>query len=51
MITDPVYDCKLMQGLIDLARKGFFEEGSKILFVHLGGAPALKRYSYTYRNG
>ena len=51
MITDPVYEGKSMQGLIDLARKGFFEKGSKILFVHLGGAPALNGYSYTYRNG
>ena len=31
MITDPVYEGKSVQGLIDLARKGFFEKGSKIL--------------------
>jgi len=51
MITDPVYEGKSMQGLIDLARKGFFEKGSKVLYAHLGGAPALNGYSYTYRNG
>ena len=51
MITDPVYEGKSMQGMIDLARKGFFKQGAKILYAHLGGAPALNGYSYTYRNG
>jgi len=51
MITDPVYEGKSMQGMIDLNRKGFFPEKSKILYAHLGGAPALNGYSYTYRNG
>ncbi len=51
MITDPVYEGKSMQGMIDLNKKGFFPERSKILYVHLGGAPALNGYSYTYRNG
>jgi len=51
MITDPVYEGKSMQGMIDLAKKGFFPKGSKILYAHLGGAPALNGYSYTYRNG
>ena len=51
MITDPVYEGKSMQGMIDLVHKGFFPNGSKILYVHLGGAPALNGYSYTYRNG
>ena len=51
MITDPVYEGKSMQGLIDLTRKGFFEKGSRVLYAHLGGAPALNGYAYTYRNG
>lgn len=51
MITDPVYEGKSMQGMMDLINKGFFPEGSNILYVHLGGAPALNGYSYTYRNG
>jgi 1-aminocyclopropane-1-carboxylate deaminase len=51
MITDPVYEGKSMQGMIDLVRKDFFPSGSKILYAHLGGAPALNGYSYTYRNG
>ena len=51
MITDPVYEGKSMQGMIDLIDKDFFEPGAKILYAHLGGAPALNGYSYTYRNG
>ena len=51
MITDPVYEGKSMQGLIDLVGKGYFPAGSKVLYAHLGGAPALNGYSYTYRNG
>ncbi|PWE75618.1 1-aminocyclopropane-1-carboxylate deaminase [Bradyrhizobium sp. SUTN9-2] len=51
MITDPVYEGKSMQGLIDLAQKGYFEEGAKILYAHLGGAPALNGYAYAFRNG
>lgn len=51
MITDPVYEGKSMQGMIDLVKKGFFPDGSNVLYAHLGGAPALNGYSYTYRNG
>lgn len=51
MITDPVYEGKSMQGMIDLTRKGFFPEGSRVLYAHLGGAPALNGYSYYYREG
>lgn len=51
MITDPVYEGKSIQGMIDLARKGFFPEGSKVLYAHLGGALALNGYSCYYRNG
>lgn len=51
MMTDPVYEGKSMQGLIDLVRKGFFPAGSKVLYAHLGGVPAINGYSYVYRNG
>jgi 1-aminocyclopropane-1-carboxylate deaminase len=51
MITDPVYEGKSMQGMIDLVQKGYFPEGSKILYAHLGGAPALNGYGYAFRNG
>jgi 1-aminocyclopropane-1-carboxylate deaminase len=51
MMTDPVYEGKSMQGMIDLVKKGFFPEGSKVLYAHLGGVPAINGYSYTFRNG
>ncbi|MER9462858.1 1-aminocyclopropane-1-carboxylate deaminase [Mesorhizobium sp. M0586] len=51
IITDPVYEGKSMQGMIDLVQKGFFPEGSKVLYAHLGGAPAINGYGYTFRNG
>ena len=51
LITDPVYEGKSMQGLIDLAKKGFFSKDSRILYAHLGGAPAINGYSYYYKDG
>src|ERR1700730_15928069 len=51
MITDPVYEGKSMQGMIDLVKRGYFPEESKILYAHLGGAPAINGYAYTFRNG
>jgi len=51
MIVDPVYEGKSMQGMIDLIRKGFFPDGCKVLYVHLGGAPAINGYSYYYKEG
>ena len=51
MMTDPVYEGKSMQGMIDLVTKGFFPAGSKVLYAHLGGVPAINGYSYIYRNG
>ncbi len=51
MITDPVYEGKSMQGMIDLVNKGYFPKGSKVLFAHLGGVPAINGYAYAFRNG
>src|SRR5882724_783437 len=51
MMTDPVYEGKSMQGMIDLVRKGYFPAGSKVLYAHLGGAPAINGYAYAFRNG
>jgi len=51
MMTDPVYEGKSMQGMIDLVRQDFFPTGSRVLYAHLGGVPAINAYSYLYRNG
>jgi len=44
MLTDPVYEGKSMAGLIAMARSGEIARGAKVLYVHLGGAPALNAY-------
>lgn len=51
VLTDPVYEGKSMQGMIDMIRKGEFPDGSRVLYAHLGGAPALNGYSFLFRNG
>ncbi len=51
MLTDPVYEGKSMQGMIDMVRHGEFPAGSRVLYAHLGGAPALNGYSFLFRNG
>ena len=43
MLTDPVYEGKSMQGVIDLVRKGFFPKGSRVLYAHLGGGAGHQR--------
>ena len=51
MLTDPVYEGKSMHGMIEMVRQGEFPEGSKVLYAHLGGVPALNAYSFLFRNG
>ncbi|MDT8907491.1 1-aminocyclopropane-1-carboxylate deaminase [Pseudomonas sp. NFACC32-1] len=51
VLTDPVYEGKSMHGMIEMVRRGEFPEGSKVLYAHLGGAPALNAYSFLFRNG
>ena len=43
VLTDPVYEGKSMAALIDLVRDGRIEPGSRVLYAHLGGQPALER--------
>lgn len=45
MLTDPVYEGKSMAALIDLVRTGEIEAGSRVLYAHLGGQPALNAYA------
>lgn len=51
MLTDPVYEGKSMHGMIEMVRNGEFPAGSKVLYAHLGGVPALNAYSFLFRNG
>jgi 1-aminocyclopropane-1-carboxylate deaminase len=45
MLTDPVYEGKSLAALIDLVRDGRIEPGSRVLYAHLGGQPALNAYA------
>ena len=51
MLTDPVYEGKSMHGMIEMVRRAEFRPGSKVLYAHLGGVPALNAYSFLFRNG
>jgi 1-aminocyclopropane-1-carboxylate deaminase len=44
VLTDPVYEGKSMAALIDLVRDGRIAPGSRVLYAHLGGQPALNGY-------
>ena len=44
ILLDPVYTGKTAAGLIGLVRRGRFEPGERVLFVHTGGSPALYAY-------
>ncbi len=45
VLTDPVYEGKSMAALIDLVRDGRIAPGSRVLYAHLGGQPALNGYA------
>jgi 1-aminocyclopropane-1-carboxylate deaminase len=48
MLTDPVYEGKSMAALIDLVRSERLEPGSRVLYAHLGGQPALNAYAGSF---
>jgi 1-aminocyclopropane-1-carboxylate deaminase len=48
MLTDPVYEGKSMAALIDLVTDGRIPEGSRVLYAHLGGQPALNAYARAF---
>jgi 1-aminocyclopropane-1-carboxylate deaminase len=45
MLTDPVYEGKSMAGLIGMVKTGEIPAGSRVLYAHLGGQPALPAYA------
>jgi 1-aminocyclopropane-1-carboxylate deaminase len=51
VITDPVYEGKSMQALIDLVKRGEIPAGSRVLYAHLGGVPAINGYSGAFVAG
>jgi 1-aminocyclopropane-1-carboxylate deaminase/D-cysteine desulfhydrase-like pyridoxal-dependent ACC family enzyme len=51
MLTDPVYEGKSTQGMMDLIRREEIPPGARVLYAHLGGVPAIDGYGYLFRNG
>ena len=44
LLFDPVYSGKALAGMIDLVRKGQFDNAENIVFLHTGGSAALFAY-------
>lgn len=44
ILFDPVYSGKALDGLIDLARNGFFAGKKNVVFLHTGGSSAIFGY-------
>jgi L-cysteate sulfo-lyase len=44
LLFDPVYTGKALAGMIDLVRKGFFDDAENIVFIHTGGSAGLFAY-------
>lgn len=51
MLTDPVYEGKSMDAMIHMVKNEEFPAGSKVLYAHLGGVPAINAYSNTFARG
>jgi D-cysteine desulfhydrase len=49
VLLDPVYTGKAFAGLVGLIRRGAFQPGERVLFVHTGGSPALYAYQDVLR--
>jgi 1-aminocyclopropane-1-carboxylate deaminase/D-cysteine desulfhydrase-like pyridoxal-dependent ACC family enzyme len=47
---DPVYTGKLLFGIYDLAHKGFFRKGDRILAIHTGGLQGIAGFNQRHRN-
>jgi len=45
MLSDPVYEGKSLAGLMGMIRAGEIAPGSRVLYAHLGGQPALSAYA------
>ena len=45
LLLDPVYTGKAMAGLVVLVRSGRIAAGSRVLFIHTGGLPAIFAYA------
>ena len=50
ILLDPIYTGKMVFGVIDLIRKDYFPEKSKILLIHTGGLQGIQGMNNLLRN-
>jgi D-cysteine desulfhydrase family pyridoxal phosphate-dependent enzyme len=50
LMLDTVYSGRALAGLVHLAKQGVIAPGSRVLFLHTGGTPALFGYSEVLNN-
>lgn len=50
ILLDPIYTGKLLFGVMDLIKKGFFPDGSKVLVIHTGGIQGIKGMNLALKN-
>lgn len=50
IILDPVYTGKMMFGILDLIKKGYFSENPRILAIHTGGLQGISGMNRMLRN-
>lgn len=46
---DPIYTGKMVYGLLDMIKQGYFETGSRILAVHSGGLQGITGFNKRYQ--
>ncbi|MEL6944666.1 MAG: pyridoxal-phosphate dependent enzyme [Bacteroidota bacterium] len=47
---DPIYTSKLFYGVLDLIKKNYFPENSKILVIHTGGLQGIRGFNERFGN-
>jgi 1-aminocyclopropane-1-carboxylate deaminase/D-cysteine desulfhydrase-like pyridoxal-dependent ACC family enzyme len=47
---DPIYTGKLLFGIYDLVKKGFFDNGDRILAIHTGGLQGIRGFNDRFGN-
>ncbi|MES2544840.1 MAG: pyridoxal-phosphate dependent enzyme [Bacteroidota bacterium] len=50
VLLDPIYTGKMMFGILDLIKKGYFPEKSKILAIHTGGIQGIAGMNEKLKN-
>jgi 1-aminocyclopropane-1-carboxylate deaminase len=48
ILVDPIYNLKVFRGCLELAKRGVFEPGSRIVVLHTGGIQGWQGMMYLY---